>query len=252
MPYLALDDITIYYAIAGEGPPLALLHGAALTIETNWSNQIPIFSRKYKVVAIDLRGHGRTNNPSNIMNYDTMAEDVAKFLDRLRFGKSHLIGFSMGGMIAARIALSYPELAKTLILCSSGYHVSREAQHLFAKSVDPKTMEETDLERADFYRRIHKKGRSNYWKRLLKQLIKSSRSKTDLNDLSKINVPTLIIVGDQDPYGFTRQAIEMHDVIRGSELAVFPDIGHLIPNKKPRLFNETVLDFLERRGSQTS
>lgn len=249
MPYLTLDDITMYYAIAGEGPTLALLHGAALTIETNWSNQIPVFSRKYRVVAMDLRGHGRTNNPSNIMSHNIMAEDVINLLDRLHFERIHFIGFSIGGMIATRIALSHMETVKTLILCSSGYRVSKEARDLFAKSIDPKAMEEDDLERADFYKRIHIKGGPNYWKRLLRQIIKSSRSKiVSLSDLSKINVPTLIIVGDQDPYGFTKQAIEMHNAIRGSELAIFPDMGHLIPNKKPKLFNETVLDFLERRG----
>lgn len=69
-----------------------------------------------------------------------------------------------------------------------------------------------------------------------------------LTDLTKISVPTLIVVGDRDPYGFTKQTIEMHDAIRGSELAIFPNSGHMIPDKA-KLFNEIVLDFLERRGN---
>jgi len=239
----------MYYLAAGEGPTITLLHGAALTIETNWSNQIPIFSRKYKIVAIDLRGHGRTNNPSNILNYDIMTRDVVKFLEKLKIGKTHLVGFSMGGMIAARIALDHPELVKTLVLCSSGYNVSKEGLDLFAMSVNPNLLE-ANQELADFYRRIHRSNGPEYWKQLLALLIKSSKGhKISLPVLSRINVPTLIVVGDSDPYGFTEQAIEMCGAIKGSELAVFPNTSHMVPNNKSKLFNETVMDFLERRGS---
>lgn len=239
----------MHYTIAGEGPTITLLHGAALTIETNWSNQIPIFSRKYRVVAMDLRGHGRTNNPSNTLDYETMAGDVSKLLEKLNTGKTSLIGFSMGGMIATRVTIDHPELVKTLILCSSGYYVSEEGLNLFARSVNPQMLEEANPELADFYRRIHRSGGLDYWKQLLDQLVKSSKKhRISLADLSRINVPTLILVGDHDPYGFTGQVLEMFGAVKGSELAIFPDTGHLIPNSKPRLFNETVIDFLERRG----
>lgn len=250
MPYLALDDLTMYYMTAGEGPPIALLHGAALTVETNWSNQIPVLSRRYKVVAMDLRGHGRTDNPSGILDYQTMAEDVIKLLEKLCFEKTHLIGFNIGGMIAALLALSRPKLVKTLILCSSGYYVPKGCRDLFAKSADPQMIEESSSEWASFHRRVPKEGGSDRWKHLLDQLIKSSEHKIALTTLSRISVPTLIAVGDHNPYGFTRQAIEMHDAIRDSELAVFPNTGHLIPTGKQKLFNETVLDFLSRRGGE--
>lgn len=250
MPYLTLDALKMYYAVAGEGPPIALIHGAAMTVETNWSNQIPVFSRRYRVMAMDLRGHGRTTNPSGILDHHTMAEDVVKLLEKLHFEKTHIIGFSMGGMIAIRIALDHPELVRTLTLCGSGHYVSDEARDLFAKSADPQMMEEANSEWVPFYRRIHKEDGPDYWKRLLNQLIKSSQHKIPLAELSRIRVPTLIIVGDHDPYGFTRHALEMHDAITGSELAVFPNTGHLIPNNKPKLFNEIVLGFLNRRGGE--
>ena len=89
------------------------------------------------------------------------------------------------------------------------------------------------------------------WKKLLKLLIKTTAEyKLSLHDISTINLPTLIVVGDHDPYGFTEQALEIHDAIQNSELAFFPDTDHMIPERKAKLFNETVLDFLKRRGDQ--
>lgn len=250
MPYIVLDDIKMYYMVAGEGHALTLLHGAALTIETNWANQIPVLSRKYRVVAVDLRGHGRTNNPRGILNHDLMLGDVHRFIEEMGLAGMHLLGFSMGGMIALRLTFEHPELVKTLILCGAGYRLSKEGHELFAENANPKTMEETNPEWAEFYRRIHRSGGTDSWKKLLRQLTSSPKSRgLSLEDLSRIHVPTLIIVGDRDPYGFAEQAFEMHGAIRGSELAVFPDAGHMIPEKKAKLFNETVLDFLERRGA---
>jgi len=249
LPYIIIDDIKMHYATAGEGSTLTLLHGAALTLETNWANQIPVFSRKYRVVAIDLRGHGRTNNPKGILNL-LMVGDVHKFLEKMSIEGTHLLGFSMGGMIALRLTLEKPELVKTLILCSIGYRLSKEGHDLFVENANPQAMEESNPELAEFYRRIHRSGGPNLWKRLLKQLTESKKEyNLSLDDLSRISVPTLIVVGDRDPYGFTKQALEMHDAIRESELAVFPNADHMIPERRVKLFNETVLDFLERRGA---
>jgi pimeloyl-ACP methyl ester carboxylesterase len=251
LPYLALDDIKMYYIIAGEGQPIALIHGAVLNIGTNWSGQIPVFSRNFKVIAMDLRGHGRTNNPSGILDHNTMAEDVASLLEKLHIGKTNLVGFSRGGTLAIRIALSHPELVNTLTICSSGYYVSKEGLNLFHKNMDPKTMEESGSEWVAFYRRIHRTNGIDYWKQLINQLRKSPKRKISLAELSRINVPTLIVVGDKDPYGFTQQAIEIHEALKDSELAVLPNTGHWVPEKKARRFNETVMDFLKRRSNQT-
>ncbi len=248
MPYATIDDIKMNYTMAGEGRPITLLHGAALTIETNWANQIPVLSRRRKVIAVDLRGHGRTNNPRGILGHDLMASDVAKFLGMVGVERTGLLGFSMGGMIAIRLVLEHPELVSTLILCSTGYSVSREGHELFARKSDPQLMEESSPEWAEFYKRIHVGEGPDSWRKLFSQLRDSPKGrKVELVDLSGISVPTLVVVGDRDPYGFTKQALEMHEAIRGSELAVLPDAGHMIMEKKAKLFNEIVLDFLDRR-----
>ena len=247
LPYMILDDIKIHYILAGEGPPLTLLHGAALTLETNWSNQIPVFARTHRIIAVDLRGHGRTNNPSEVLNQTAFSNDVIKFLEKLNVKTTHLIGFSMGGMTALRIALDAPQLVESLILCSSGYYVSEKTRVLFAQNVGYTSLENVNSEWADFYRTIHREGGPEYWKQLLKKLIKYPKHhEIRLQQLSKIHAPTLILVGDRDPYGFTKQAMEMHDALANSELAVLPNTGHMVPNKKSKVFNEIVLNFLKK------
>jgi len=238
----------MYYSSAGKGQTVVLIHGAALTSESNWSNQIPIFSKRYRVIAMDLRSHGRTNNPANSLDVNIMAEDVVKLLEKLDLGKVHVIGFSLGGVIAIRVVLKHPKLVKTLTICSSGYYVSDENLSFFAKSMDSNKMEDTNSEKAAFYRWIHKKGGTEHWIKLINQILKAPKNEIALKTLSGIDVPTLIIVGDRDQYGFTKQAMEMYDVIKNAELAIFPNTDHLVPQKKSSLFNKTVLNFLQRRG----
>jgi pimeloyl-ACP methyl ester carboxylesterase len=247
MPYLILDNVRMHYLISGEGPPVTLLHGAALTLETNWSNQIPVFSRTNRVIALDLRGHGRTNNPSMVLSQAVFYTDVINLLEKLRVLQTHLIGFSMGGMTALRIALDAPQLVKTLILCSTGYYVSKRSRTLFAQNIDPFTPGNLDSEWVDFYRTIHRESGENSWKRLFKQLTEYPKHhKVSLQQLSTIHAPTLLIVGDRDPYGFTKQAMEIHSAIANSELAILPDTGHMIPTKNAQVFNEVVLRFLAK------
>jgi pimeloyl-ACP methyl ester carboxylesterase len=251
MPYLMLDNVRMHYLMSGEGPPITLLHGAALTLETNWSNQIPVFSRTHRVIAVDLRGHGRTNNPSTALSQAVFATDVINLLEKLQVPQTHLIGFSMGGMTALRIALNAPQLVKSLILCSTGYYVSERSRTLFAQNIDPFTLENLDSEWVEFYRTIHRASGENSWKRLVKQLTESPKHhKLSLPQLATIHAPTLLIVGDRDPYGFTQQAMEMHSAIADSALAILPDTGHMIPTKNAKVFNEMVLRFLAKHKDQ--
>lgn len=136
-------------------------------------------------------------------------------------------------MIALCIALDHPELVKNLILCSTGYYISKKSLNLFSKRINPTTIEKNNPKLLDFYKSNHLGEEPNYWKQLLNQLKKYGKTqKTSLLDLSKIRAPVLIIVGDHDLYGFTNQAIKMHNAIKKSELAIFPKNGNSIPNNK--------------------
>jgi esterase len=102
------------YQIHGEGQPLIILHGLFGTLE-NWGNQIKTLSENHKVIAVDLRNHGRSFH-SNEMNYHLMAEDIKALLSHLKLEKAHIIGHSMGGKVAMQLALNAPDLIDKLII----------------------------------------------------------------------------------------------------------------------------------------
>ncbi len=117
MPTVKVRDINMYYEIHGEGEPLVLIHGI-LDI-SGWSNQIPTLSQRYRVVAFDNRGVGRTDSTEPPYTTAGMADDTAGLLDVLGIDQAHIVGYSLGGAIAQELAIKYPERVKSLILAGA-------------------------------------------------------------------------------------------------------------------------------------
>jgi len=124
MPKTKANDVNIYYEISGEGPALVLLHGW-MENHNVWKMQIPEFSKDYRVIAVDLRGHGESDKPKSGYSIQTFADDLYHVLNELRIDKAIIAGHSMGGMTALVFYLTYPERVKGLILVnttSAGIH----------------------------------------------------------------------------------------------------------------------------------
>ena len=108
-------DITLNYVETGEGFPLVLLHGNGED-HTYFKRQMEPFSLKYRVIALDTRGHGKSPRGSAPFTLDQFAEDLREFLDQRGIAKCHLLGFSDGGNIALLFALKYPQYVEKLVL----------------------------------------------------------------------------------------------------------------------------------------
>ena len=115
MPYVKVNDITMYYEIHGEGEPLVLIPGWGGEI-SSIAGLIADFARDYQVIAIDNRGTGRTDKPDSPWSIETMADDIAGVLDTLGIQRTHIVGISMGSMIAMMIAAKYPDRVNGLVL----------------------------------------------------------------------------------------------------------------------------------------
>ena len=111
--------LDLHHQIQGEGPPLVLLHGAFMTIETNWSTSLGELARSNKVIAVELQGHGRTADRAAGLSYETMADDVAGLLDRLGVRKANVMGYSMGGNVALQLALRHPDRVERIVAVST-------------------------------------------------------------------------------------------------------------------------------------
>ena len=118
MPYAHLPDLEFYYEVAGEGPPLLLLHGLGSSC-ADWALQLPAFSARYRVITVDLRGHGRSQDNARRYTVAQMAEDVAALLAELGGRPAHVVGLSLGGCAAQLLAARHPRAVRGLVLCNT-------------------------------------------------------------------------------------------------------------------------------------
>ncbi|MBB6464362.1 pimeloyl-ACP methyl ester carboxylesterase [Aminobacter lissarensis] len=111
--------LELHRQIHGQGPPLVLLHGAFMTIETNWATSLGELAKYNKVIAVELQGHGRTADSNGELGYETMADDVAGLLDKLGIEKASVMGYSMGGNVALQMALRHPDRVDRIVAVSA-------------------------------------------------------------------------------------------------------------------------------------
>ncbi len=118
MPTANIGDIRIYYEEHGQGPPLIMILGLGQDIET-WGFQIPELSKHLKLIVLDNRDSGKSSRCSENYTTETMAQDILGLMDHLGIENAHLLGTSMGGMIAQHVALMAPERIDSLILAGT-------------------------------------------------------------------------------------------------------------------------------------
>ena len=119
MPITNANGIELYYEVHGEGEPLLLIMGLAHNL-LSWKKSLPALAEQFKVIIFDNRGTGRSCKPETPYTIELMADEAKAVLDAAGVEKAHVYGISMGGMIAQRLALNYPERIKSLILgCTS-------------------------------------------------------------------------------------------------------------------------------------
>jgi len=255
--YVRVNDLTMYYETYGSGEPLILLHGSLDCTGAMWADQIPAFSKRFRVIVPDARGHGRTDNPRGEISIPLLAEDEMAFQRALGLEKPFVCGLSMGGMTALNLGMRHPDSIRALIVVGALVHRGFSQAMLDNLKaigiegpgvVDTELFERSDPQRVQRLREMHPQGH-DYWKALLRQVSVMSRSPIihDTSDYRKISAPTLIIIGDRDHIFRVDDAVEMYRLIPDAELAVIPQSGHGLFDAKSGLFEEIVLDFLARR-----
>ncbi len=214
MPYADVNDIHMYYEEQGGGAPLILLHGATGTIDdqvaaSNWRSLVPLLSGMHRVIQIEHRGHGRTNNPANTMTYEIIAADICAFIEQQGLAPAHIAGVSDGGIIALQIGLTRPDLARTLIGVGANYTVDDRVRAAVAV-LDPVFLERERPQWArDLARRHDAHREPDYWRELVRQLAVNSLTNPTWTeaDLRRIPTPTLMIAGENDPFGNLEQMV---------------------------------------------
>jgi 3-oxoadipate enol-lactonase len=232
MPTVKINDTNVYYEIHGEGEPLILIPGLRNNV-SEYEGIITLLEAKYKVVALDNRGAGRSDKPDIPYTIEMMADDAAGLLHALDIQQAHILGVSLGGRIAADLALRHSERVKSLILVST--RLTRQTQRSW-----PGLFVDLAL-RIPFMQRMDKYPQPYYAS--LRQ--REAARIYDCSDrLSGINIPTLILHGKTDRIAPYRQALEMNAGIKGSKMIAFNG-GHIFLFFQPRRFTDAVIEFLE-------
>lgn len=251
--YIDMNGLHLYYEQEGSGAPLMLLHGGTGT-SANWRDYLSTFAPHFQIIAPDSRAHGRTNNPAGILSYRLMADDIAELIQTLRLDRPYICGYSDGGQIALELGMRYSHLTRGLVVGGAWFKFSE--QYLAGIRgfgfegpgiVNTAQIEQMAPEVVAAWQQEHIGG-SEYWKTLLAQI--ATMWHTPLNysaeDFARIDVPTLILIGDRDDFIPVEEAVEMYRLIRNAELAVAAGVDHSLLFSRPESFKQIVLEFLLR------
>jgi pimeloyl-ACP methyl ester carboxylesterase len=238
-----INGMEMYYEVRGEGEPLVLLHGFTGS-GVDWELIFKIPPRRFRLIIPDLRGHGRSTNPSKSFTLRQCALDVSALLDRLGIDRFRAIGMSAGAITLLHMATRQPARVEAMVLVSGAHYFPEQARAIMSRM----TIENRSELEWQIMRRHHKLGDDQ-----IRALWAQGNAMKDNYDdanftpplLSTISDRTLIVDGDRDPFYPISIPLEMYSSIPASYLWVIPNTGHVpIFGHMADRFTETVMPFL--------
>jgi 3-oxoadipate enol-lactonase len=258
---IKVNGIQMNYELSDKkGAPMVMLSHSLGSSLVMWDPQLRALEPHFQVLRYDIRGHGKSEAPPGAYTLELLAEDAVALLDAVGIDKVHWVGLSLGGMIGQCVALNYPKRLKSLALCDTASAIAPEAQPIWrerldavrAKGVEPQL--EPTLER--WFTPSFLKSNPPILGIIQKQFlatpkdgysgcIEAIRKLNHLDRLSGIKVPTLIMVGEDDPGTPVAASEAMHKKISNSKLVILPSARHLSNVEQPEVFNTNLLTFLK-------
>jgi pimeloyl-ACP methyl ester carboxylesterase len=230
-----LKTATLYYETYGSGKPLLLLHGNSQSILA-FKYQIDDLSKKYKVIAVDTRGQGKsTDETTGPLSYDLFAEDMRQLLDSLHIAKTDVLGWSDGGNTGLTMAVKYPAYINKLAITGANLFPTNDA---IADTVWKQVRQGiTDWS-------LQTDAHSKMEVRLLTMLLNEPHLAFD--DIKKIQAPVLVMAGQHDLI-LEKHTRAIAAAIPNSKLVIFKGASHYVPVDVPRAFNAIVLKFFDQQ-----
>ena len=261
MPEPAAAPVDLACRDEGQGPPILLLHGVGGN-HTVWNAILPGLARDHRVIAPDLRGHGRSPAPPESQyTFLELEQDVVRLLDRKEVLHAHVVGFSGGAMLALRWALDFPDRTRSLVMVSGAAYTDahtrsvaeRWSQTYVREGADPFALRllkdlyypdwiEAHLDFADALRAEVK--RQDFtpavrWARSMKTFDERDR-------IATLHVPTLIVQAMDDAVVDASHGRILRQSIAGSQIRILAETGHIVPVERPRETTEAVSAFVRK------
>ena len=256
-----VNGIQINYGRSGkkDAAVVMLSHslGSSLLM---WNPQMKALESHFRVLRYDIRGHGKSDGPPGPYTLELLAEDAVALLDVLEIENVHWVGLSLGGMIGQSVALNHPRRLKSLALCDSAAAIAPEAQSIWQERLDAvrekgvESQMEITMERwfTPSFLKLNPAMLQVIRKEFLVTpaegytgCIEAIRKLNHLHRLSEIKLPTLIMVGEDDPGTPVAASEAMHKKIPNSKMVIIPSARHLSNVEQPEVFNTNLLTFLK-------
>lgn len=270
-----VNNIKICYRIDGKGYPIILIHGFGSKKES-FMGQVPILSQKFKVISFDQRGAGKSDRPNIPYSMEMFADDIGGLMDYLDIEKSHIVGLSLGGMIALNFVLKYPHRVNKLIIINTiakipndfdpePYIQTRIKGLEFARKNPEKAFWQST--QFGFYHEFRKRMLANpkekfyglwsvedlleYYKsnpsraQDIRNIALSFKTHNTFELLSEINHKTLLLTASHDVLVPKERMFEIHERIPNSVYKIIEEAGHESPKSKAPEVNKEIIDFFE-------
>jgi len=234
--FAELNGAKIYYEEYGKGEPLLLIHGNGGNIES-MGNQIDYFKSKYRVIAADSRGQGKSELKTDSLTYVQITKDTEALVSHLKLDSISIIGWSDGGIVGLQMGISGKSKIKKIIAMGANLRPDSTAIYSWvAKDVQ-------NLKKM-IASKIKEKDTSENWG-LMKQIsgLLVDQPSIATKDLSKIKAKVLVIAGDRDVIR-NEHTVEIFENIPKAQLCIMPGETHFAPASSPELFNALANKFL--------
>jgi 3-oxoadipate enol-lactonase len=254
------NGISMNYTLEGpaQAPVVIMSHSLATDLSM-WDPTVPALTGRFRVLRYDTRGHGGTDAPKGAYTLDQLADDARALLKALGIARAHWVGLSMGGMIGQTLALATPDIFLSLSLCDTSSRIPAEAKPQWQdriKTAETQGMEplvEPTLGR--WFTEPFRKSRKDVIEKVAAMIRTTppagyagcchAISALDLTDkIAAIKLPTIAIVGEDDPGTPVAAHKVIHEKIAGSRLEIIPSAAHLANMEQPEAFNRALTSFL--------
>jgi pimeloyl-ACP methyl ester carboxylesterase len=244
--YLNVGDAKLYYEVYGTGSPLLLLHGDTFGYIDEFAEYIPLLAKHFRVIAVGMRGHGKSEIGTKTYSYKLFAEDAISIVKNETKDSITVVGFSAGAITAYYLTAYYPEKIKKTValgglLDSSGYRPTalEELKHLTGDDCEKMLPDLVKSRKAlmpdpNRYNDLINKLRESWL-----QPVYVTKEKA-----AAIKCPVLIIGGDRDDYIKTEEFVRIYKMIPNSQLSIIPNCGHVGLILNPAMLADIVIPFL--------